>query len=62
MTIDEAIKHCEQKVEENSIRCADYPCAIEHLQLAEWLKELKQYRTLFDSPKDAEELMNMYMV
>ena len=62
MTLDEAIQHCMQKVEENSVRCADYPCAMEHYQLAEWLKELKQYKSLFESPKEAEEMLNMYMV
>lgn len=28
-------------------------CAAEHRQIAEWLKELKQYRELFDSPEEA---------
>ena len=36
MTIDEAIKHAEEK------RCEK--CGEEHRQLAEWLKELKQLR------------------
>lgn len=27
--------------------------AKEHRQIAEWLKELKQYRELFDSPEEA---------
>ncbi len=47
MTIDEAIEHCEDvaklKFENNSsqncIRCGE-----EHLQLATWLKELKEYK------------------
>ena len=37
-------------------------CSEEHYQLSEWLRELKQYKSLFESPKEAEELMNMYMV
>lgn len=54
MTLDEVIKHCEELVddyictpidfiptEEAADRCK---CAIEHHQLAEWLKELKAYR------------------
>lgn len=40
MTLDEAIKHCEDK----SAGCSK--CADEHRQLAEWLKELKSLRQL----------------
>lgn len=36
MTLDEAIKHCESKA------CGDTACAMEHRQLAAWLKELKR--------------------
>lgn len=39
MTLDQAIKHCEEKAE-----CKDSECSKEHAQLAEWLKELKYYR------------------
>lgn len=57
MTIDEAIKHCEEVAELNeectriydehgrtmeSFSCKE--CATEHRQLAKWLKELKVYR------------------
>jgi hypothetical protein len=55
MTIDEAIQHCEEVMMENlektkdrnasdpiAINCGE--CAEEHHQLAEWLKELKEYR------------------
>ena len=55
MTLDEAIKHAEEVVEEqenkfsisgeflgNNADCKK--CAEEHRQLAEWLKELKQLR------------------
>lgn len=35
MTLEEAIKHCEQK------SCEHSKCAEEHKQLAEWLKELQ---------------------
>ena len=55
MTINEAIKHCEEKAEEER---KDYEIAValnipsegcfkraeEQEQLAEWLKELKSYR------------------
>ena len=39
MEIDEAIKHCEEVAEEKQKSCVE--CARDHLQLAEWLKELK---------------------
>lgn len=35
MTLDEAIKHCEEKA------CGNSECAKDHKQLSEWLKELK---------------------
>lgn len=59
MTLEEAIKHClevaEIKKSESekaelqgcdrySMKCEK--CSTEHRQLAEWLKELKKYRTL----------------
>ena len=56
MTIDEAIKHCEEVAEEHEWqayksasrtddeRMSCLECAKEHRQLAEWLKELKKYR------------------
>jgi hypothetical protein len=55
MTIDEAIKHCEEVAEENDkiANTFEYSlktksdckeCASEHRQLAEWLRELKKLR------------------
>ncbi len=60
MTLEEAIKHCEEVAETNERICATElsvglpdiynhkdeakKCADEHKQLAEWLKELKQLR------------------
>lgn len=59
MTLDEAIKHCEEVAEKkeedaswfwdkegnpNYENCVE--CASEHRQLAEWLKELKAYREI----------------
>lgn len=38
MTLEEAITHCKEK------DCDNTQCALEHRQLAEWLKELQQYR------------------
>ena len=43
MTIDEAIQHCGEQVQEQAKKGC-YSCAEEHLQLAEWLKELKAYK------------------
>ena len=57
MTLEEAIKHCDEVTELNedqariyneqgdaiaSFSC--YECAREHRQLAEWLRELQRYR------------------
>lgn len=60
MTLDEAIKHCEEKaeeLEEEAVKgCCDdteimnncIKCAEEHRQLAEWLRELKKDRKILD--------------
>lgn len=40
MTLDEAIKHCYE--EASKIPLCD--CSKEHIQLAQWLEELKTYR------------------
>ena len=42
MTIDEAIRHCED-VANDKCGCAE-DCVSEHRQLAEWLKELQRYQ------------------
>ena len=42
MTLDEAIEHCEEKA-----NCGD-SCGMEHKQLAEWLKELKNLREKYE--------------
>ena len=56
MTLEEAIKHCEE-VSEKARNDADsgyydeekcLECAEDHEQLAEWLKELKGLRLLLD--------------
>ena len=59
-TLDEAIKHAEEVADtceyaaskydmsdpyESHVACQEGKCAEEHRQLAEWLKELKEYRT-----------------
>ena len=56
MTLDEAIKHAEKVMVDNLEKTKDrnasdpiaincFECAEEHRQLAEWLKELKAFRT-----------------
>jgi hypothetical protein len=40
MTLDEAISHCMEKASNCQIKA----CARDHLQLAEWLEELKAFR------------------
>lgn len=69
MTLDEAIKHCEEKANElrkdsdiyknfwNSQKAQEdcLECAKEHEQLAEWLKELKKLRKCRQCPLIKEE-------
>ena len=40
MTLDEAIKHCDEVIEKEN--CSK--CAKEHEQLKEWLEELKELK------------------
>ena len=42
MTLDEAIKHAEEVANDMELCCEE--CAKEHRQLAEWLKELQEYK------------------
>lgn len=52
LTLDEAIKHCEEATEKNEIRASWFrdkegyenciECANEHRQLAEWLRDYKK--------------------
>ena len=39
MTLDEAIRHCKEKANEQCTN--NYSCALEHRQLAVWLSDLK---------------------
>ena len=41
MTLDDAIKHCQQVANKS-----DCECAKEHKQLAEWLQELKEFKKM----------------
>lgn len=62
-SLDEAIKHYEEIAEEKEKLCKvndDFnfsqpewrKCAEEHRQLAEWLKELRFYRTMIPSASE----------
>lgn len=44
MTIDDAIRHCEEVADGMTEQGKCEECAAEHKQLAEWLKEFKQLR------------------
>lgn len=54
MTLEEAIKHCEEVISENShFHCqAREVCTKEHKQLLIWLKELKWRREKDDKVKE----------
>ena len=47
LTLDEAIKHCEEKAD-----CTQ--CGEEHRQLAEWLRELQKYQDLKEQGRVVE--------
>jgi len=40
MTLDEAIEHCEEVANQ----CSNKECSNDHIQLAKWLKELRNYK------------------
>lgn len=42
MTLDEAIRYCDEKAKEPNCKCK--ACAEEHIQLRDWLVELRQRR------------------
>ena len=44
MTIDEAIEHCKDV----ALNCNNKECAYDHVQLMDWLKELKCLRLVVD--------------
>ena len=65
MTLDEAIKHCEEVAERNEKQASWFwikegnpnyenlmECEAEHRQLAEWLRELKRADTLLKATYD----------
>lgn len=54
MTLEEAIIHCEEKA------CGNTQCALEHKQLAEWLKELQELRRYCSDTKTIEERAKEY--
>lgn len=43
MNIDEAIKHCNKNAKKEK-KCGNIGCSVEHIQLRDWLIELKQLK------------------
>lgn len=64
MNIDEIIKTYEELSKTASgIDDDSYQhYAVEYKQVADWLKELKKFRELFDSVEEAEQLLEEHMV
>lgn len=62
MKLDEAIKHLEETLSDKSHKWSCESCKQEHEQLLEWLKELKAYRELFESPEEAKRTLEQLMV
>lgn len=42
MTLDQGIQHLEEKLQQDSFQCEE--CRKEHVELLEWLKELRESR------------------
>lgn len=69
MTLEEAIKHCEEVVEKCDKEYMEHPTRLGYIekfyspkeygdrynQLADWLKELKKYRQIEQSPEPPKE-------
>lgn len=51
MTLDEAIVHCMEQYVRDKDKPTECECAKEHLQLAEWLTELKNLRKRLNKPQ-----------
>ena len=60
MKLAEAIRHAEQVADSYKDTVPDCGCAVEHRQLADWLKELQRYQWIPCSerlPKDWEHVL-----
>lgn len=51
MTLDEAIEHLICSIKENKFNCEE--CKQEHIQLLNWLKELKEYNERENKEREA---------
>lgn len=49
MTLDEAILYCEKVADQCMITDGNRKCESDHRQLAEWLKELKEYKQKYEN-------------
>lgn len=50
MTLDEAIVHAKEAGIKLMLDCSTYSCGQEHMQLAQWLEELKAFRATYEKP------------
>lgn len=57
MTLNEAIEHLEEKLQEDNFSCEE--CRKEHLELQEWLEELRESRKVIKAIQ--EQLLNSYV-
>ena len=61
MTLEEAIKHCEEVADADCYGDKQYRCSEEHRQLAEWLRELKEVYSMIDGCSDTDALYVGYI-
>lgn len=55
MTLDEAIQHAREVGIKMVCSREDKSCGQEHLQLADWLEELKAFRSAYKTPPKQSE-------
>ena len=56
MTLEEAIRHCQEK------SCGNSECAKEHKQLAEWLRELQDRRNIWKDPSQKPKVGEIVLI
>lgn len=61
MTLDEAIKHCEEVSEHMEHFCGSAKSAVEYRQYAEWLKQVPRWISVKDRLPERHKTVLMYL-
>jgi len=54
MTLDEAIAHADEIGRSMLGECSTNACGLEHIQLRDWLEELKEFRSKYGKRPDKQ--------